>query len=135
MDKYNKKNWLVFFFARHFYTGNGKRHGLAPAPVRRGTMAEKDRKGGGGVSPVQRGGRRKRIGRAQQQLGRHSWRTRAWCGRQRSSELRIAPASMVEQQQLGSSSWPARARRRLSRRDRGEADGIAAGSLELDGDP
>jgi hypothetical protein len=48
MDKYNKKNWLVFFFARHFYTGNGKRHGLAPAPVRRGTMAEKDRKGGGG---------------------------------------------------------------------------------------
>jgi hypothetical protein len=39
---------LVFSFARHFYTGNGKRHGLAPAPVRRGTMAEKDRKGGGG---------------------------------------------------------------------------------------
>jgi hypothetical protein len=50
MDKYNKKNWLVFFFARHFYTGNGKRHGLAPAPVRRGTMAEKDRKGGGGLT-------------------------------------------------------------------------------------
>jgi hypothetical protein len=42
---------------------------------------------------------------------------------------------MVEPQRLGSSGWPARARRWLSRGDLGEADGVAAGSLELDGNP
>jgi hypothetical protein len=88
-----------------------------------------------GGSPVQRGGRRKWLRRAQQQLGRHSWRTRVQHGRQTSLELGIEMASTVERQRLGSYGWPARARRRLSRGDPSEADGVAVGSLELDGDP
>jgi hypothetical protein len=100
MNKYNKKNCLVFFFARHFFTGHGKRHGLAP--VRCGTMVENERKLGGDSGMFS---------------SSSAWRMRAWRGRQRRSELGIAPASMVERQWLESSGWPTRARWKLSRGD------------------
>jgi hypothetical protein len=62
-------------------------------------------------------------------------RTRALRGWKRSSEHGITPTSMVERQRLGSVGWPPRARLWLSYGDPGEADGVAASSLELDGDP
>jgi hypothetical protein len=54
---------------------------------------------------------------------------------QRSSELGIAPASMVERQWLRSSGWPTRVKWRLSCGDPDEVDIIFTASLELDGDP
>jgi hypothetical protein len=64
MDKYKYKNSLVLFFAGHFFTGQWRRHALAPSSVlHHGSEREEGRgphlrgmDGGGGSGELGSGG-------------------------------------------------------------------------------